>query len=171
MCVHFAVAFVSACQALDIAARCMITTEDIHGSKGHFVAEVWHPELKKWFLVDPNCDYIVVDDDIPLSLPEVRALGSRMSDCIVWGEGAEYQRSFPHIVKFIEELVEHNICYQRISIWPRADFLSHPELTPPGHGALTYCETDIVWEADDIEHGFGMFRYFGDEAYFNKPPG
>jgi hypothetical protein len=56
------------------------------------------------------------------------------------------------------------------SLWPRTDFLSHPELTPPGHGVTSYSETNLVWEIKDQDEGFGMFPYFGNQDYFNAPP-
>jgi hypothetical protein len=170
MCVHYAVAFVSSCQVAGIPARCAVTTAALDGSDGHFIAEVWFPDLHKWVMVDPNVDYVVRNGDNLLSLPEVRALGSRIKDHIDFGPGTEYQRQYDHIVKFIEKFVEKNTCFKHRGLWPRADLLSNPRFSAPDHGSVNYCETDIVWETRTRDEGFGMFRYFGNEDYFNSTP-
>lgn len=59
---------------------------------------------------------------------------------------------------------------QSRGIWPRADFLTRPELTPPSHGMTAYCETSLVWERPLLYRGFSMFPYFGDADYFAAPP-
>jgi hypothetical protein len=74
------------------------------------------------------------------------------------------------MVEFIRENLEKGVCFRHRSLWPRADFLSHPEWSPPGHGALVYCETGFVWETRDRERGFGMFPYFADPGYFDAAP-
>ena len=56
MCVHYAVAFVSCCQALGIPARCAAVTGALNSGPGHFVAEVWFEDYAKWVVVDPNTD-------------------------------------------------------------------------------------------------------------------
>jgi hypothetical protein len=56
-------------------------------------------------------------------------------------------------------------------IWARTDFLSRPELTPPGHGTTAYCETSLVWEQPLRGRGFGMFPFFAEAGYFAAPPG
>ena len=45
--------------------------------------------------------------------------------------------------------------FQHRSIWPRADFLSHPELTPAAHGSTAYCETEFIWEKADLQAASG----------------
>jgi hypothetical protein len=51
----------------------------------------------------------------------------------------------------------------------RADLLSRPEFSPPGHGATSYCETGLVWEKRDAA-GLGMFPAFAAPAYFDRAP-
>ena len=170
MCVHYAVAFVSACQALGIPARSAVLTGTPNGSNGHFVAEVWFEEHQKWVMVDPNCDAILFKDHIPLSISEIQGLGNDLAPYVSWGQGTVFQRTFSHMRDFIRDNFLKGICFTHRSIWPRSDFLSHPEFTPPGHGSVSYCETDLVWTQPDLPLGFGMFRYFAPQAYFDQSP-
>ena len=103
-------------------------------------------------------------------MTEVQRAGRDLSELIEWGPGNEFQRTFPHMVKFVEESLQTGLCFRHRSIWTRADLLSRPELSPPGHGSLAYCETGLVWERRDLERGFGMFPYFADPSYFDAPP-
>ena len=74
------------------------------------------------------------------------------------------------MVTFVHDNIEKGVCFRNRSIWPRADLLFHPELSPVGHGWTSYCEADLVWEKQHRDQGFGMFRYFGDADYFDAPP-
>ncbi len=170
MCVHYAVAFVSACQALGIPARCAALMGTPNSYEGHFVAEVWFEEYGKWVMVDPNIDAILFRNGQPLSIEEIRGLDGGLAPYVEWGRGSRYQRTFSHMRDFIRNSLLRGVCFRHRSIWPRTDFLSHPELTPPGHGSVSYCETDLVWSESDRETGFGMFKYFAPAAYFTAPP-
>lgn len=170
MCVHYAVAFVSCCQASGIPARCAAVTGALNSAEGHFVAEVWFDEHAKWVVVDPNLDAIFWKDGKPMSMREIQQHRGSLAGLIEWGPGADYQRGFPHIADFIATLLETGRCFRHRAIWPRADFLSRPDLSPPAHGALTYCETDLVWERPALDQGFGMFPHFADQAYFDALP-
>ena len=66
--------------------------------------------------------------------------------------------------------METGKCFVHRGIWPRTDLLSHPELSPPAHGALAYCETGFVWAEAERERGFGMFPFFAEAGYFEAPP-
>ena len=169
MCVHYGAAFVSCCQAVGIPARCAVLMGTPNGYNGHFVAEVWFEEYGKWVMVDANADAIVFKDGVPLSIPEIQRAGDDLSGLIEWGPGAQFQRTFPHMVEFARNNLEKGVCFRHRSIWHRADFQTHPELTPPGHGSTSYCETGLIWEKRDLKD-FGMFPYFGDAAYFDAPP-
>ncbi|MYA78420.1 MAG: transglutaminase domain-containing protein [Gemmatimonadetes bacterium] len=170
MCVHYAVAFVSACQALGIPARCAALMGTPNSYEGHFVAEVWFEDYRKWVMVDPNIDAMMFRGGEPLSIPEIQELHGGLAPYIEWGSGSKFQRTFSHMRRFIRDSLLRGVCFQHRSIWPRADFFSHPELTPPGHGSVSYCETDLVWSQPDRETGFGMFKYFAPAAYFTAPP-
>jgi hypothetical protein len=170
MCVHYAVTFVSLCQALGIPARCLALMGTPNGTDGHFVAEVWMPEFGKWVVVDPNADAMFFDGNEPMSAKEVQAAGEDLNPLVRWGSGSAYQMTFSHIRLFVRENLLKNLCFRHISIWPHANMLSQPQLSPPGHGSISYCETDLVWACEDRERGFGMFRYFADESYFNAEP-
>lgn len=169
MCVHYTVAFVTFCVALGIPARCAIFTGGVNGPYGHFTAEVWAEEFAKWVLIDPNMDAIFMRKGGPLSVSEVMLAGSHLGDFIQWGAGHEFQMRNPMIENWIREVYLPGLCFGHRSLWPRTDFLSHPELTPP-HTTTAYAETELVWERRDLEDGFAMFRYFGDERYFEAPP-
>ena len=171
MCVHYAAAFVSCAQVAGIPARCAVLTEAPNGCNGHFVAEVWLEEHGKWAVVDPNADALFVTDGLPMSMGEIQEAGTDLKGRIQFGTGAQYQRTFPHMVTFVEDNLERGICFAHRSVWYRSDLLSRPELSPPGHGSLAYCETGLVWEARDRDRGFGMFPFFGDSEYFDSPPG
>ena len=170
MCVHYAASLVSACQSVGLPARCAVLTEAVNGSNGHFVAEVWAPEWEKWVVVDPNLDALFFEDGVPMSMPEIQAAGPAIAGRVEYGGGTAFQRAFPHIVEFQEQNLERGLCFRHRGLWHRADLLSQPRFSPPGHGSLSYCETGIVWERRDLERGFGMFPAFGDPAWFDDPP-
>ena len=170
MCVHYAAALVSAAQSVGIPARCAVLTETVNGVAGHFVAEVWEPELGKWVVVDPNTDAFFVRDGIPMSMTQIQQAGDDIGDFIEWGPGTEFQLTFPHIVEFAEGNLKNGVCFRHRSVWHRADLLTSPWMSPPGHGSLSYCETGLVWEQRDLDRGFGMFPAFADAQWFDAPP-
>lgn len=170
MCVHYAAAFVSAAQAAGMNARCAVTTEDTNGQAGHFVAELWVPELSKWIVVDPNTDAMFVRDGTPMSMTEIQSVGDELGQYIDYGPGSQYQLTFPHIVEFCDDNLSKGLCFRRRSVWHRADLLSQPWHSPPGHGSISYCETGLVWEERDRDRGFGMFPSFGTPDWFDAPP-
>ncbi len=170
MCVHYAAALVSAAQAAGMAARCAVLTEAVNGMAGHFVGEVWEPDLGKWVVVDPNADAMFVQGGEPMSMTQIQQAGAGIGDLIEWGPGTEFQLTFPHIVEFAENNLKQGLCFQHRSVWHRADLLTSPWLSPPGHGSLSYCETGLVWEQRDLARGFGMFPAFADAAWFDAAP-
>ncbi len=169
MCVHYGVAFVTACQAAGLAARAAVFTQNVTGFYGHFTAEVWLPEFNKWVYVDPNADALAFKDGLPLSIAEVRRLRPDLGRYVAWGPGIRFQANNPEMKDFVSNYDAAPFMDHR-SLWWRADFLSNPQYSPPGHGSLCYCETGLVWEKKDLEGGMAMFPYFGDEDYFNAPP-
>jgi hypothetical protein len=142
----------------------------VDGFDGHFTAEVWFEEYKKWVFVDPNLDAILCQRGVPMSVKEIQQAGDDLGHLVEWGPGTAVQRRSPAIADFITNNFLKGQFIRHRSAWARADFLSHPELTPPGHGSTAYCETDLIWEKGDLQDGFGMFPYFGDDAYFDVPP-
>lgn len=170
MCVHYAVAFVSCCQAVGIPARCAVLWGSLNGFDGHFVAEVWFPGHGKWVMVDPNLDAIFWREGVPLSITEIQRAGETLGDLVEWGPGIDFQRRNPTMAEWLETHYLNGVCFRHRAIWPRADFLAHPEESPPGHGSTSYCETALVWETRDRERGFGMFPFFAEPAYFDAPP-
>jgi len=168
MCIHYGVALVSACQALGIPARCAILIGTPNGTDGHFCAEVWSEHHRKWVFVDPNVDALFFSGEEPLSLSQVQAKLPDLSGVVRFGPGTASQRKNSRIASFLDGYSEGKYFKHR-SAWYRSDFLTHPEETPPAHGAVSYCETGLVWDAADREI-FPMFPYFGDAEYFDAAP-
>ena len=121
-------------------------------------------------LVAPSLDAIFRMRGVPLAPREVQAAGCGLGELVEWGRGTEFQRRYPHIEAFVQTTYLTGLWIRSRSNWARADFLSRPDLTPPGHGMTAYCETSLVWDADLQSRGFGMFPYFGDRHYFESPP-
>ncbi|MDB5271600.1 MAG: hypothetical protein JWP58_4640 [Hymenobacter sp.] len=170
MCVHYAVVFVSACQALGIPARCAPLTGAVNSMSGHFVAEVWMEQWGRWVMVDPNFDLTINGPDGPADLRTIRELGRDLKPHINAGKGIASHLAASAERTWFENILLKGIVYRDRAMWPRSDFLSRPELAPPGHGGTAYSETEIVWETRSLHRGFGMFQYFGDEAWFDAPP-
>jgi len=171
MCVHYAVTFVAACEALGIEARCVVLTEGVNSQIGHFAAEVWVPEIGKWVFVDPNEDALFFRGLEPLSVREIRTATEPLAELISWGSGHAYQARTSAMRAWIADAYLTGACFRFGAVWPRTDFFSRPERTPPFHGATSYSELDLVWEsppADDCD--FGMFRYFATADWFDAPP-
>jgi len=171
MCVHYTIVFVAACESLGMSARCVVFAEDINSGIGHFVAEVWVPELDKWVLVDPNLDAMFLRDGTPLSAREVQAAPEGLSTLVSLGPGHDYQAQTPSMRTWIARYFLTGDCFRHRAVWPRTDFMSHPECSPPFHGATAYSELDLVWE-DCLANKatFGMFRYFAPQSWFDEPP-
>jgi hypothetical protein len=170
MCVQYAVTLVMSCLAVGIPARPAVFTGAINGFNGHFTGEVWFKEFNKWVMVDPTLDAMLFKGDEPLSVTEIQQAGDDLTRFIRFGPGQQYQTQNPVIESWIPDNLAKGVCFRHRSLWPRTDFLSQPELTPPGHGETAYSETDLVWETKDLAQGFGMFPYFGDSSYFDAPP-
>lgn len=170
MCVHYGAAFVSCAQAAGIPARAVVSGDTLNGYSGHFTAEVWFEEYRKWVLVDANLDAIFFRAGVPLSVREIQEAGGDLGSLVQWGRGTEYQRRYPHIEAFVLDNYLKGVWIRNRANWDRADFLSRPDLTPPGHGMAGYSETSLVWDASLRTRGFGMFPYFGDRNYFESAP-
>ena len=170
MCVHYSVVFVAACAALGIAARPAVFSDEVNGQLGHFAAEVWLEQERRWIFIDPNEDAMFHDGDRPMSVEEIRAAGSDLTSHVRWGPGHTFQARRPQMRRWIQDVLLRGLCFRHRGVWPRSDFAARPELTPPAHGCAAYSELDIVWEAGDLEHGFAMFRWFADPDWFKAPP-
>lgn len=169
MCVHYAVVLAAACQALGIKARCAALTGTINGFNGHFVAEVWVEQWERWVMVDPTYDVVIEGPDGFADLRTIRELGD-LRPYVRAGDGIEALLQTEAGRDWFEEVFLPGVCFQNRSVWPRSDFLSRPELSPPGHGTSSYSELDLVWEAASRDRGFGMFRYFAENSWFDAPP-
>jgi hypothetical protein len=170
MCVHYALVLTAACQALGIPARCAVLTGSVNGFDGHFVTEVWSERLGRWVMLDPTFDVVVDTPDGPADLKTIRDLGPEVRHHVVAGPGIEERLAMPSQRLWFEENLLRGVCFRNRSLWPRSDFLSRPDLTPPGHGSSSYTELDLVWDEQCRDNGFGMFRYFGGVEWFDAPP-
>ncbi|MGI6277093.1 MAG: transglutaminase-like domain-containing protein [Brevefilum fermentans] len=164
MCVHYAIVYITACQSLGIKSRPAVFTEDLGGFNGHFAAETWIPNLNKWIFVDPNLDAIFYQNDEPMTVSALKSYED-WKPFVRFGKGFDYQKKNPAIEEFMNIYLNGRFAKKR-AIWSRADFLAHPELTPPGHGSLAYCETDLIWQNDA---SLAMFPYHVDQSYFDQP--
>ena len=143
MCVHYAAALVSCAQAAGIPARCAVLTEAVNGFNGHFVTEGWLQDYGKWAVVDPNADAMFWKDDTPMSMNEVQAEGENLKDCIEYGKGAEFQRTFPHMVEFVEDNLEKGVCFGHRSVWFRSDLIYILKTLHPDTGVSVTAR--LVW--------------------------
>ncbi len=169
-CVHFSSTFVSCCQAVGIQARGAVFTNEMpDGWFGHFTAEFWSDEHEKWIMVDPQIDALFMNNGEPMSVNEVQAVRSELAKYTEFGPGTGEQRKNPRLYDFIDVGYPVGRSFKHRSIWYRSDLLTHPEYSPPAHGATSYCETGLVWEKHEKDL-FGMFPYHGAPEYFDSPP-
>ena len=148
MCVQFAVAFTQAATALGEKVRCAVSTWSIHSGYGHFFPEVWLEELGRWVVVDPTGDYVYINDDgEPVGVDVLYDNRRRLGKWVRFGPGWESHRGEKE--QSHRKLVLSGKVYRNSGYWRRTDFASHPELTATAHGAITYCEPDIVWTQGD----------------------
>lgn len=167
-CVHYGALFVPMALALGIPARCVCgTAGTLRRGPGHFVAEVWIGKWRKWCYLDPMCDFAFLHDGVPLSTAEVAAQPEKaLLDLLSSGPGF---RRLPRAVwKPFTTAFGTGRCFRSWAVWPRNDFLSHPELTPPSHGAVFYCETDWLWSATGRDEG--MFPWHVATDTLAAPP-
>ncbi len=169
-CTHFSATFIAAALALGIPARGICGSYAGQGqASGHFVCEVWIERWQKWCMVDPTCDFMHLRDGIALSLAELvalpvaerRRLLVRGPVCQTWPAAK---------LKAYIETLGGGLCYGHWAIWPRNDFLSHPELTPSGHGVYYYAETPLLWVELAEGADLGMFPYRVSMEWAATPP-
>lgn len=169
-CIFYGVAFANAAQAIGVPARCAIFAGKPGRADGHFTAEYWSEEHRKWAMVDPNFDDFFIRDGVPLSVRELQELGPDLEGVTVRGPGAESQRTNPRVHRWFDSHERRARSLEFRMVWHRADQLTRPEFSPPAHGAGgAYTETGIVWEERDKDT-WGMFPLFGPPDYFDAPP-
>lgn len=158
MCVHFGVVYATCALALGLPARNICCNAGGPHAAGHFISEVWIERWGKWCQVDGNCDVVFERDGVPLSVDELSRLGGEAAALAVTDEG--YARQGDFIKDFVRDFMLNGQVYRHWAVWPRNDYLSHPELTPPSHGSTEYVETAWLWSAD-VEHPerLGMFPH------------
>lgn len=162
MCVHYAVFFCSAAVSLGIPARCVCCTGGLDGGSGHFVCEAWIGQWNKWCHIDPNCDLFFESDGAPLSMSETSRRRDELASLVV--KGPNYQNLSERVRNMAETFITTGNCYRLSAVWPRNDFLSRPDLTPPAHGFGSYSETDWCWSGDVRGDELGMFPYVGSPS-------
>ena len=152
-------------------ARCAIFAGQPGEAHGHFTAEWWSSEHKKWAMVAPNFDAMFFSNRVPLSTKELQQLSPEELHAVtVHGPGLASQNRNDRVTHWGIDGVRRALSLQYRSVWYRSDQLSHPEFNPPAHGGGTaYTETGIVWEKGG-ESTWGMFSLFGDQEYFDSAP-
>jgi hypothetical protein len=85
------------------------------------------------------------------------------------GPGAANHRQ--RLGAYLDEYLREAAMLRLTGVWPRNDFLSHPELTPACHGQTTYSETEIVWRnRHRAENELGMFPWIAADHWFSQSP-
>jgi hypothetical protein len=169
MCVHYGVVFTAAALAVGIPSRNVCSTSELDRGSGHFISEVWMEKWGKWCAVDPTADLVYVKDGVPLSTAELYPNRDSFPSLLVRGTAFAKLTDDPRL-RFDESLRNPEV-YKYWSAWPRNDYLSHPELTPPSHGATAYVESDWLWQRPADGYDLGMFPHvLGLEALQEPPP-
>jgi hypothetical protein len=168
MCVHYGVFFCAAAMALGVPARNVCCTNDLNGSTGHFISEVWIEKWRKWCQVDANCDLIYVKDNIPLSVAELFKEGLALKELAVEGESFVQQPEYVH--RFVDECLLTGRSFRFWAVWLHNDYCEHPKYRPPSHGVGAYAETDWIWAQSAEGAPPGMFPYSMDQDMLQKMP-
>lgn len=167
MCVHYGIVFVICALALGIPARSVCCNQVYN--EGHFISEVWMERWSKWCQVDANCDVVFMRDGVPLSVAELSQIGDGAKALAVIGP--EYERQSDFIQKFIDDMMLSGKVYEHWGVWPRNDFLSHPEMAPPAHGSTVYTETDWLWgEPSKGAEALDVFPYHASAMELGAAP-
>jgi len=171
MCVHYATLFASLASALGHSARSVVVTEKIDTPAGHFLAEVWDARLERWVLHDPNFD-LHFEDGPALSAMDIadrNHRGESLQGCAVTGED---RPTVPeHLVDWFDDVLLSGRCLRCTGIWASNQYVSNPAVAPPSHGAVSYCETDIVWYNPVGLDLAPMFPYrTAKREYFDRKP-
>lgn len=169
MCVHYGVVFTAAALAVGIPSRNICSTSELGKGCGHFISEVWMEEWAKWCAIDPTADLVYVRDGVPLSAGELHPNREVLHSLAVRGTGfGHFQEDDRRIG--LDEAVQRPETYRYWSVWPRSDYLSHPEMTPPSHGATAYSESDWLWLRPEDGYDLGMFPYLLGLEELQEPP-
>jgi hypothetical protein len=171
MCVHYAVLFTECCLALGIPSRNIVTAESLLTGNGHFISEVWRENPGKWAAVDPQGDLVFEDHGIELSMYEVWQKGKTLGEYILEGKNTAGHRAQLGDLWF-DRLLGEGRPFRMWGVWQRNDYLTSPWKTPPGHGQVGYCETDIHWyEECALQEDLNMFPYIlSYREYSSGPP-
>lgn len=169
MCVHFGIVFTTCALALGLPARSICCKGGGLHDGGHFISEVWSDRWLKWCQVDANTDVVFLRDSVPLSVAELSMVGHEAEALAVTGPG--YAQQNDYIKGFVREFMFSGWVYEHWALWPRNDYLSHPESTPPAHGSPEYVETDWLWAepAQHREH-LAMFPQLLPAESLQAPP-
>lgn len=168
-CIHFSMSFVLCCAAIGIPARCAVICEE-NTVNGHSIAEVWLADIERWIVVDPTFDVTFASGNVPLSIEEIREHPDNLSSLVRAGDGLERRLDDARLRAFWRESYLTGRCFAHRSVFTRCDCLSHPELSPPAHGSVSFCETNLVWERESRNSEFAMFPYAGSPRYFAAAP-
>jgi hypothetical protein len=119
ICDAHAASYVSACVSAGLNAR-MLHLGDGNGN-GHYAAEVWSDDHKKWIFMDPLYDCHFSKYDVPLSALELHNLWKNggIGEIAKHGDGAK-------LLKIAEQSSDYYNLFQDIQLINCNDFLTAP---------------------------------------------
>ncbi|HVF10831.1 MAG TPA: hypothetical protein VNA16_08515, partial [Abditibacteriaceae bacterium] len=96
----------------------------------------------------------------PLAVAELASLGNELQSLAQFGSGWEAQRA--RFQPYVDADYLTGAVYRLWGVWRRHNWIERPDLAPPAHGAVVYCETDIIWCAEDAaaQAELAMFPHF-----------
>jgi hypothetical protein len=148
-CNRLAAVFVTACVAVGLPARMVhLSTGD---GWGHFVAEVWLRDRRRWVMMDPSLNYFALLDGAPLDTLAIhRAVKSGVASRLVIERDGAQTLPDPYGTPFNK--INHTFDYFRaFALVDRNDFLTHRTKLAP--------YTLLVWrEGSGAAHPIGAER-------------
>ena len=166
MCVQKGMLTAAILILLGVPARGIVWTAGVGVFDGHFCAEYWSDRYQKWVFLDPTLGIFFRDRDISLGGLEVSRRRTELGELTVSVATSPLE---PVVEEWWKSRSSEGRVFTHYGIWPRS---AGADATgaPPGHGAVEFCETDIVRLDSCSDAGFGMFGRFAPESYFTVAP-
>lgn len=156
-CTHYAVVLAQCALALGWPARLWVmSAETTLHTNGHFVAELWSAEHKKWVMHDADTDSHIERASVPLSVLEIHDA--------YWDEALDQLRVIAGVnaakVKIGPDWVEEMLplgLYRFCGLVLRNNHLSTLIPGPVEHGWTTYKWDGFLWWRDGVEPELPFF--------------
>ena len=156
-CTHYAVVLAQCALALGWQARLWVmSAEPTLHTNGHFVAELWSAEHKKWVMLDADTDSHVERAGVPLSVLEIHDAwrdGALDELNVIAGANAGKVKIGPD---WIEEMLPLGL-YRFCGLVLRNNHLSTLSPGPVEHGWTTYKWDGFLWWRDGAEPELPFF--------------